>query len=242
MKRTAASLLIVLAFCATTGAQAQVRPAALLKTLKQFSTIQVSGEATSTVEADMAVLSLGIVQQAKTPTAAREAVTAAADRVIASLSSLGIEKKLIRTSNFSISPVRDDRPGKQSLIVGYLADMSITVTLDDTALAAEAVEAAMGAGANEIRSLDYRKKNEDSLRVETLTLAVANASAKARAMAEALGRKLGKAISVEEQGYSMRAPDSRLYMAKAAGAGSQEAFAPGSIEVSASVLVVFGME
>jgi len=120
--------------------------------------------------------------------------------------------------------------------------MSITVTLDDTALAAEAVEAAMGAGANEIRSLDYRKKNEDSLRVETLTLAVANASAKARAMAEALGRKLGKAISVEEQGYSMRAPDSRLYMAKAAGAGSQEAFAPGSIEVSASVLVVFGME
>ena len=61
-------------------------------------------------------------------------------------------------------------------------------------------------------------------------------------MAETLGRKLGKAIGVEEQGYSLRAPDTRLYMAKAMGASSQEAFAPGSVEVSASVSIVFEME
>jgi uncharacterized protein YggE len=236
-----ASLLFVVALGAA-SAQGAPRVAAPCMEAPYKATIRVTGEATATVDADMAVLALGIVQQAKTPLAVREAVTAAADRVIGSLVALGIEKKQIRTSNFSIRPVYDERPGKQSLIVGYRADASITVTLDNTGLVAEAVEAAVGAGTNEIRSLTYKKKNEDALRVETLKKAVANAAGKAAAMAEVLGRKLGKAITVEEQGYAMRAPDTRMYMAKAAGANSEEAFSPGSIEVSASVVVVFEME
>ncbi len=167
---------------------------------------RVSGEAKSTVEADMAVLSLGIVQQAKTPLAVREAVTVAADKVIASLLSIGVEKKQIRTSNFSIYPQYDERPGKQNLIIGYKGEAIITVSLDDTALVAQAVETSVGSGANEIRSLDYRKKNEDALRVEMLKQAIGNAMDKAEAMVAVLGRRLGKAVTVEEQGYSMRAP------------------------------------
>ena len=62
--------------------------------------------------------------------------------------------------------------------------------------------------------MNYKKKNEDALRIETLKLAVTNATAKATAMAETLGRKLGKATLAEEQGYSMRAPDMRPYLAK----------------------------
>jgi len=206
-------------------------------------TVRVSGEATTTVDADMAVLSLGIVQQAKTPLAVRDAVTVAADRLITSLVVLGIEKKQIRTSNFSIYPVYDERPGKQNLIIGYKADTSVTLTLEDTSLVAQAVETAIGAGANEIRGLNYRKKNEDQLRIETLKLAVANAAAKAEAMAVTLGRKLGKAILAEEQGYSMNAPDTRLYLSKSmAAAPAPEAFSPGSIEVRASVSVTFALE
>lgn len=230
-KLTAVTFVLLLASLAV---QAQ--------TLPQTPTIRVSGDAKSTVEADMAVLSLGIVQQAKTPLAVREAVTAAADKVVTSLLALGVEKKRIRTSNFSIYPQYDERPGKQNIVTGYKGEAIITLSLDDTALVAQAVEASVGAGANEIRSLDYRKKNEDALRVEMLRQAVANAMDKAAAMAETLGRKLGKAISVEEQGYSMRAPDTRAFLAKSMSAAGQEAFSPGSIEVSASVLVVFELE
>jgi len=219
-----------------------VGAAAYSQNLPAVSTIKVSGEATMTVEADMAVLSLGIVQLAKTPLAVRQAVTAAADKVISSLVALGIGKKQIRTSTFSIYPVHDERPNKQNEIVGYRADTNITLTLEDTSLVAQAVETAMGAGANEIRGLNYRKKNEDVLRIETLRLAVANAAAKAGAMAETLGRKLGKAILAEEQGYSMRAPDTRQYLAKSMAAAAPEAFSPGSIEVIASVSVTFEME
>jgi len=231
LKKSGFALLMLLAALAI---QAQ--------TLPQSPTIRVSGEAKSTIEADMAVLSLGIVQQAKTPLAVREAVTAAADKVISSLLAIGVEKKQIRTSNFSIYPQYDERPGKQNIITGYKGEAIITVSLDDTALVAQAVETSVASGANEIRSLDYRKKNEDALRVEMLKQAVTNAMDKAAAMAETLGRKLGKAISVEEQGYSMRAPDTRAFLAKSMSVGAQEAFSPGSIEVNASIVVVFEME
>ena len=231
LKKSGFALLMLLAAFTV---QAQTPP--------QTPTIRVSGEATSTVEADMAVLGLGIVQQGKTPLVVRQVATEAADKVISSLIALGIEKKQIRTSNFSIYPVYDERPNKQNLIVGYRADTTITLTLEDTAVVAQAVETAMGSGANEIRGLNYRKKDEDSLRVETLRLAVVNATAKAAAMAETLGRKLGKAILAEEQGYSMRAPDSRQYLAKSMAPAAQEAFSPGSVEVSASVSVSFEME
>ncbi len=234
-KSTTAIFILVLACM---SAQAQVLPAAPL----QVPPIRVSGEATSTVEADMAVLGLGILQQGKTPLVVRQAATEAADKVISSLIALGIEKKQIRTSNFNIYPVYDERPNRQNVIIGYRADTTITLTLEDTAVVAQAVETAMGAGANEIRGLNYRKKDEDSLRVETLKLAVANATAKAAAMAETLGRRLGKAVLAEEQGYSMQAPDARQYLAKSMADAAPEAFSPGSVEVSASVSVVFEME
>lgn len=238
MKKTIAILSAILAFAAAAGAGAQAAQAG-----QPAPYVRVTGEATATVDADLAILSLGIVQQAKTTLAAREAVTAAADKAIAAVAALGVDRKDIRTSGFSITPVYDERPGKQNQIVGYRADCSITLRLEDTGLVAEAIDAATGAGANEVRNLDYRKKNEDELRVETLKRAVANAAAKAAAIAATLGRTLGPAVSVEEQGYSLRAPDSRLFLAKAAmgsaAASPREAFSPGSIEVSASVVAVF---
>lgn len=231
MKKSGFTLLLLLVALAV---QAQTFP--------QMPTIRVSGEATVTVEADMATLNLAIIQQAKTPVGAREAVTAAADKVIVAIQALGIEKKQVRTGAFSIYPIYDERPGKQNIVTGYRGETGITVTLMDTALVAGTVDAAVNAGANEIRSLTYGKKDEESLRVATLQQAVVNAMTKAAAIAETLGRKLGKAISVQEEGSSLHAPDTRVYMAKAIGASSQEAFAPGSMEMSASVIVVFEME
>jgi len=238
MKKTIAIFAAILAFAAAAGAAAQAAQPGL-----PARYVRVTGEATATVYADLAILSLGIVQQAKTTLAAREAVTAIADKAISAVAALGVDRKDIRTSGFSITPVYDERAGKQNQIVGYRADCSITLRLEDTGLVAEAVDAATGAGANEVRNLDYRKKNEDELRIETLKRAVANATAKASAIAATMGGTLGPAISVEEQGYSLRAPDSRLYLAKAAmgsvAASPREAFSPGSIEVSASVAAVF---
>jgi uncharacterized protein YggE len=205
-------------------------------------TVRVTGEAVKSVDADMAVIRFGIVQQAKTPAAASQAVMAAADKTINSLVALGIEKKLMNTGYFGIYPVYDDRPNKQNDIVGYRADTTLTITVKEVSLVGQAVEASLGAGVTEVRGVNYGKKDEETLKNEVLRLAVANALRKAEVIAGALGRKLGSALTVDEQGYSMNAPETRLYMAKAMGAGAPDAFAPGSIEVRASVSILFSME
>ena len=206
------------------------------------ATVRVTGEAVKTVDADMAVIRLGIVQQTKTPAAASQAVMATADRTINALVALGIEKKLISTGYFGIYPVYDDRPNKQNEIVGYRADTTLTITVREVSLVGQAVETSLGAGVTEVRGVSYGKKDEESLKNEVLRLAVANAQRKAEVIVGALGRKLGQAVSVEEQGFSMNAPETRVYMAKAMGAGASDAFAPGSIEVRASVSILFSME
>ena len=202
--------------------------------------IRVSGQASLKVEADTAVLSLAVSQQAKTASALRASTASAADAVARALISLGVDKKEIRTGNFSIYPVYETRQGKQNEISGYRSDLVLTVTLEDIALVPQAVEAAFAAGANEIRSLNYQKKDEEALRISTLVKALEAARAKAYAMASALGRELGPALSIEEQGFSARVPETRMYMAKAADmGGGGEGYSPGSIELSAEVSVVF---
>lgn len=205
----------------------------------QHPYIRVTGQATASVESDMAVLSLGITQQAKTPTAVRSQAAAIADKAVRAIEVLGIEKRSIRTGNFSIYPIYDPKAARQNEIIGYKADMTITLTLEDTSLVPLCIEASMAAGANEVRNLDYRKKNEDSLRIEVLVKALEAARQKALAMAYALGRTLGQALTVEEQGYTMRSPDSRMYSLKSASGMENEAFSPGSIDVQAEVVVVF---
>lgn len=220
-------------FIATAGAGAQAALA---------PSIRVTGSARLSVEADKAILSLAIVQQAKTPTLARQAVATAADMVINAIEALGIERRNIATRNFTVYPMYDDRPGKQNLIVGYRADESLVITIDDVSLTAQLVEAAMGSGATEIRGLEYGKKDEAALKLRVLADAAADARSKAEALAQALGVRAGAPLSIEELGYSSGQPDMRPYMAKAALAESADAFSPGSIDLSAEVSVVFAIE
>lgn len=202
-------------------------------------TIRVVGEATLSVDADMAVLAFGVVQQAKTPTLAQQAVSFASDRILASITSLGIDRKKARTGNFSMYPVYDDKPGKQNEIIGYRAETSITITLEDVKQVALVMERALMSGANQIQNLQFQKKDEEGLRLQLLKEAAANAARKAQAIADGLGLSIIKAISVEEQSYSMSSPNREMYMTKAMAGSGQDPFASGSIVLTASVSATF---
>ncbi len=209
----------------------------------QPDTISVSGQAVSRVEPDLATLSFGLSAQAKTPTAARDSALATANAVVEALAALGVDKKDIRTGSFGLGPVYDDRPGKQSVIIGYRAEAEIGVRLSNLTLLAQAVETATKAGATEVRGLAYGRAEEGKLRADTLALAAAEALRKAEALAKALGRGLGRALRVDEGQGNFVAADSSAFMAKRAAPGPTEgAFSPGSLEYAASVSIVFALE
>lgn len=202
-------------------------------------TIKVVGEATMSVEADIAILVLGVVQQGKTPTLAQQAVSMASDRILSSITVLGIDRKKMRTGNFRMYAVYDDKPGKQNDIIGYRAETSISITIEDLKQVAMIMERALFSGANQIQSLQFQKKNEDALQLQLLKEAAENATRKAQAIASGLGFSILKPVNIEEQSYSMRAPNHEMYMTKALASSGQDPFASGSIELTASISALF---
>jgi len=228
----AASTLIVL------------QPLGAQETTQVSRTIHVSGEYRTTVAADMAVLTLSVTKQAVSPREAQEAVTGAADKIITSMLAAGIERKNIATSAFTIYAIYNDEEGKRNEILGYNSTSTVTVTIYDTAQVGALIQSGMEAGATEIQSLNYQKRDAASMEIEMYQKAVLNAMEKAAALAQVLGMKLGKAVIVEEQSFSAQAQDERVFMTKAMAAPSsaEEAFAPGSIQMSAAVRIVFELE
>ncbi|HEY9054267.1 MAG TPA: SIMPL domain-containing protein [Rectinemataceae bacterium] len=207
------------------------------------STLSVSGEALIRVQPDLAAVTFGISVQAKTPSAARDAALSASDAVVKTLAASGLDKKDIRTGSFGLWPVYDDRPGKQQSLIGYRAEAEIEIRLANLALLSQVVEAATGAGANEVRNLVFKNADESRIRADVLASAAVNALVKAKAVAEALGMRLAKILKVEEGGGASLVPNQALYALKRADSGSTaEAFSPGSIEYRASIGIVYALE
>ena len=104
----------------------------------------------------------------------------------------------------------------------------------------EALDAAVKYGADNIESISYESSDYGKQYLNALRNAVKDAMNKAQAMAAADGMKLGKAISLSQNGGYTPFANSFARMSKAA--DSNEAsmpVMPGMLEISASVSAVF---
>lgn len=70
--------------------------------------IWVNGQGTVTVTPDIATVNLGVSAQASTVSAAMSQASTAMDKIMAALSSNGVDKKDIQTSNFNIQQIQQN--------------------------------------------------------------------------------------------------------------------------------------
>ena len=189
-------------------------------------TITVSGEGTVTTVPDRASFSLTVDTRAATAAAALARNADAAAAVVAAVKDAGIPAADIQTSQVSLSP-QTDPDGTQ--IVGYAASTSVDVKTT-IAKAGPVVDAAVGAGADEVSGPSLYRSDADSLYREALKDAVANAHDKADAIAAAAGLTLGGVQTVVEGGGAIPVP-----LAAGAKAGSTISIEPGTQTVDATV-------
>jgi uncharacterized protein YggE len=231
MKQVKIFMLLMILLFTCSIAQAKSNPA---------TTVRTSGSAHITAIPDRAILTVGVVNTAENVKDVQENNAKISGAVIEAISSLGINKDKMRTSQFTVYPVYNDQDkNDKNEITGYRATNIVTITLDDTAMVGTVVETALKSGANEINGIHYQKRDEQELKQKALEAAVKDASAKAEAIAQALGRHLGRVVSAEDSGVSIQAPDMQRYYVKAA---SSNSFLPGSMEVTASVTVTYEMD
>ena len=201
------------------------------------NTIQASGSAIRSVKPDMAQVNAGVTTLGTTAQAAAEQNATLTDAVIKALEKVLGSSGTIQTLYYSISP-RYNNSGSTQTLVGYSVSNTLQVTVNNVALVGPLIDAANGAGANNISGPFYGLQNADPEVQLALAAAAKQALAHATAIASGLGAKAGAVLSAQEGSTVRPAVDG-------SGAGLATATSTpiqtGTVNVSATVTVTVSL-
>lgn len=200
--------------------------------------IVVTGEATISVEPDIAQLNAGVVTEAKTAREAAEQNSRAMTAVRAAIRALGIADNDIRTSRYAVMPVYEPNKPVRERLTGFRATNSMLIKVRNPDTLGDVIDKLVAAGANQMGGIDFIV-NEPSKRLdEARKQAVADARQKAELYAAAAGVTLGRPINITEQSAGMeRGP---VMMARAA--APETPIAPGERSLRVSVSMTFELQ
>lgn len=186
---------------------------------------------------DMARITMGVASRAATAAEAMSATSDTIARIFAELEAAGIAPEDLQTSNLSLSPVWQERPGREAQpeVSGYEATNTINVRVRDLDGLGGLIDAATQAGANTFHGLSFALQDPAPALDEARRLAVADAMAKAQLYAEAAGLGLGPVLAISEPGRGGPEPQFRAAVAEAM------VIAPGELSTEASVTMEFAL-
>jgi uncharacterized protein YggE len=170
--------------------------------------IVTTGEGEAQVTPDRARINISVETRARTAAAAAEENARIQQAVITRVRALGIPAERILTLGYRLEPEYqyDPQGGGRPRISGYVARNTIRADIWQMDRVARAIDAALGAGANSIGSLDFYSSREDEIRRQALTAAVRQARLDAEAMATAAGGRLGPLIEIQSGGSQFPPP------------------------------------
>jgi uncharacterized protein YggE len=195
--------------------------------------ITVNGTGSTSVVPDRASFTFGSVSQAGTAAEALRASAESVTRIVAALRRAGVAKADLQTAEVSLEP-RLNANG--DAVVDYTATNSVTATVRKLAEAGGVVDAAVGAGANQVYGPNLVASDRDASYGTALEAAVADARRKAELLASTAGTTLGRITSIVEAGGTPQP----LFAASAA-QDSAPAIQPGTQTVEAAVTVTFAV-
>jgi len=172
--------------------------------------ITVSGIGRVTLKPDLATLSVGVQVQAASASKAQSQASSAMNAVIDAVKALGIAGDDLTTQWVSLDPVYDyNVNGTQPKVIGYRASQNLSVKVRDIAKTGDVIDAAVGAGANQVSGITFSVADPAAATAQARTAAVADAKARAQALASAAGVSLGAPTTITET--SSPAPVPYLY-------------------------------
>jgi uncharacterized protein len=195
------------------------------------STITVTGNGTVDATPNQASFDFGITTNGATAADALSRNSAQARAIIDALQKAGVSSSDIQTTQVSLWPQTSSNGTR---ITGYQASNSVNVTAP-LARSGSLVDAAVGAGANNVDGPNLDTADTASLYNQALTQALGKAKAKAQVIANASGLTLGTVLKVNEGGNAMPQP----MFAEARAAGTSVPIQAGTQKIQASVTVTY---
>ena len=198
-------------------------PARAEEAKSEESLISMTGTGTVNAAPDMAIVTSGVVTEGKSAREALSGNNAAMAKVIATLKGAGIEDRDIQTSGFAVNPLyshyrpKEGEEARPPKIVGYQVANNVTVRVRDLEKLGPVLDQLVSDGANTINGIQFTIDDDEALLDEARKNAVADAIRKAKILTEAAGVKLGRIVSMTEDGGAMQpVPVMRMARAEAA--------------------------
>jgi uncharacterized protein len=236
----AAAAVVIGAFslgASRTGSNPPAADAATLTASQSSGRITVTGTGTVTGVPNQLILSMGVQVTGFDVTSALNQANLGVRRVTSVLTTQGVAKSDIQTSDLNISP----NYNSSSQITGYSVSESLTATLNRLSQAGSQIQAAVQAGGNAVTvdGVSLNLTSTGPLMAAARAQAVANARAQAQQFASALGEPLGPVISISPVQPSTSTPLEFGANSAASAARSSVPISPGTQQLSVSITVVY---
>lgn len=240
---TVFAALLVFFAAAQTGGPATVN--AQQATSDANSGISVNGQGKVSLKPNIAIANIGVDITTVSLTDATAQSNSKMTAVIDKLKSLGIDEKDIQTTNYSLYPITQQPPKPDGSgtpgITGYRVSNQVRVTIRKIADVGKALDAAVGAGANNIYGVTFGVDDLTPYQQQARAAAIKDAQDKATQLAKTANIQLGPVIAISEGSQS---PSPIRYAATAfsAAGASDVPVQTGEMQVTVDVTVRFGIK
>ena len=228
-------LVAVILACAVAAAPARAQQTPL----SPVSSIRVTGDARVTAKPDRVQIDIGVTTRAAQSQDAASQNARQVDAVLAAVRKATGPAAVLKTISYSLNPTYQYHPnGEEPTITGYSAVNVVQVTLDDLGKIGTVIDSATLAGANHLQGIQFTLRDQDAVRAEALRQAATRARAEAEVLAAALGLKVVRVLSAEEN--SPRVVPVRAYMGAPRAAMATATATPveaGTLDVTADVML-----
>ncbi|MGC3980376.1 MAG: SIMPL domain-containing protein [Steroidobacteraceae bacterium] len=210
------------------------------------TTLSITANGDVTRQPDIAYITAGVQNEAKT---AKEAVAANARNmagVMKALKAAGIADKDIQTSNFSLNPrydyVKDNDNSGRQVLAGYTVSNQVTAKITKLDTVGATLDALVTSGGNTVNDIRFALDNDAPARDEARTKAMQAAVQRANLYATAAGYKVARIVSINETFQSYE-PQPKAFMVRAMAAeAAPTPIASGELTFSANVTVLFELK
>ncbi len=204
------------------------------------TTIAVTGTGTVYAEPDLATFDAGVSAFQEDVIAASEEVSERVARLIATLQSLGVAERDIRTVDVSISPEQNYNRDGELTGTRFRVVNRVRVSVQDTLRLGTLLGRSIQAGANEVSNVRYTFADPKALEDRARAQAMNTAKDKAEQLAELAEVELGAVQRIVEQGGGSQPVPQEVRM-MAAEAASDMPVSAGQLSVSVSVSVDYAI-
>jgi len=218
-------------------------------------TITVSGEGEEFAVPNIAEISFGVSLEGATVETAQKQVTDRMNAIHDALEEFGIEKKDIKTTNYSIYPryeyetkqavapnggVYYPQPGER-VLKGYTVSNDVSIKIRKVDDAGKVLAELGSLKVTNLSGINFVVEDEDAAKAAARKTAIADAKDQARQLAKDLGVRLGKVVSFSESGnYPIYYKTASLESRDASvGGAPAPTIAPGENKITSNVTIVY---